>query len=544
MIEIIRQEENEKKRRTLPKDIRQIGKTDTGDRIYIENQVYHFLHTPGQEEKSAHVLLGRFEEISGKCCVFIESAIRLTEMQFEGGLPLWTDRTWAYIYKHISKEHDEMSIVGCAVDIRGQQPGMTVKLEAIHQKNFGGPHQVMLLMDTLEQEESFYGNYNGHLYKREGFYIYYDKDLPENISMSVHEAPEESVQEESACAAEESGGASERKPSESGAGEEPQEIEQVACEATEEERKVKKSGLLYGEGKSGIKKREQEFAGDREEAIGDEAELQEAHLEETQETERELWETELFGGRRLRRQANQEIRVEELGGRSETRDSQSSRYRERLKSRAKKRPAVSYAPTVALAALVCLMGAAALQNQRKVNEMQSSVSRNSTQTVADGQQGQPENNVVIETVGGNVVPQADVDGAQSAENMTSETMPAEPTGADDKPQTDTAGDGQTGATSDLAQNVPEGETETAATENTETAVTETQATETMADDAVKTEAQIYLEQGYYIVQKGDNLAGICRKIYQTTAMMDKICELNKIEDKDAIYAGQYLVLPN
>ncbi len=176
--------------------------------------------------------------------------------------------------------------------------------------------------------------------------------------------------------------------------------------------------------------------------------------------------------------------------------------------------------------------------------MQSSVSRNSTQTVADGQQGQPENNVVIETVGGNVVPQADVDGAQSAENMTSETMPAEPTGADDKPQTDTAGDGQTGATSDLAQNVPEGETETAATENTETAVTETQATETMADDAVKTEAQIYLEQGYYIVQKGDNLAGICRKIYQTTAMMDKICELNKIEDKDAIYAGQYLVLPN
>ena len=54
----------------------------------------------------------------------------------------------------------------------------------------------------------------------------------------------------------------------------------------------------------------------------------------------------------------------------------------------------------------------------------------------------------------------------------------------------------------------------------------------------------YLEQGYYIVQKGDSLASICRKIYQTTAMMDKICEINGIDDPDSIYAGQYLTLPN
>ena len=59
-----------------------------------------------------------------------------------------------------------------------------------------------------------------------------------------------------------------------------------------------------------------------------------------------------------------------------------------------------------------------------------------------------------------------------------------------------------------------------------------------------TEAQTYLKQGYYIVQKGDSLVGICRKIYQTTAMMEKLCEANNIEDMDAIYAGQYLTLPN
>ena len=58
------------------------------------------------------------------------------------------------------------------------------------------------------------------------------------------------------------------------------------------------------------------------------------------------------------------------------------------------------------------------------------------------------------------------------------------------------------------------------------------------------EAQTYLKQGYYVVQKGDNLAAICRKVYKTTAMMDKVCQANGIDDPDAIYAGQYLTLPN
>jgi nucleoid-associated protein YgaU len=57
------------------------------------------------------------------------------------------------------------------------------------------------------------------------------------------------------------------------------------------------------------------------------------------------------------------------------------------------------------------------------------------------------------------------------------------------------------------------------------------------------EAQVYLEQGYYVVQQGDNLAEICRKIYKTTDVMDKLCEANGIENVDSIYAGQQLTLP-
>lgn len=522
MIEIIRQEENEKKKKTLPKDIRQIGKADAGDRIYVENQVYHFLHTPEQEEKSAYVLLGKFEEFSGKYCVFVESAIRLTKMQFEGGLPLWTDRTWAYIFKHLNKEHDDMAIVGCAIDIRGQQPGMTVKLEAIHQKNFGGPHQVMFLMDTLEQDESFYGNYNGHLYKKEGFYIYYDKNLPGNISMSVRETVEEEG---------------------------------------ELEKKSKDAELLLEKTEPLMEKAETESP--KAEMSLEKAEMKSKAQEPEQNLQAAEWKQEPPTGEKTAR----EIKLEDFNGRQSSRRFQSSSYRERLKAaKAKKRPAYSsYAPTVALAALICLMGAAAIQNQKKVTEIENTLSYNgSTENQAEQQQEAGENNVVIETVGGNVQPQDEAAAGDAftddTENIGSDAQTVGVGGGESADMENTLNEQQDQT---LAEEMTEGQqgqtlaekttneqqtTDAAETGTTETKATETGATETAANmaasDAVKSEAQIYLEQGYYIVQKGDNLASICRKIYQTTAMMDKICEINQIEDKNAIYAGQYLVLPN
>ncbi len=45
MIEIIREENwDDTKEKKLPKDIRQIGRPDVGERIYIEDEVYRYLH--------------------------------------------------------------------------------------------------------------------------------------------------------------------------------------------------------------------------------------------------------------------------------------------------------------------------------------------------------------------------------------------------------------------------------------------------------------------------------------------------------------------
>ena len=121
--------------------------------------------------------------------------------------------------------------------------------------------------------------------------------------------------------------------------------------------------------------------------------------------------------------------------------------------------------------------------------------------------------------------------------------------------TETAGDtaaagGQ--ACADVAGTSVEAQTQSTASTDGSLAA-QTQGTTTAAGNAsventqeaaTQTEAQMYLSQGYYDVQKGDSLVGICRKIYQTTAMLDKLCEVNGIEDENAIYAGQRLILPN
>ena len=64
-----------------------------------------------------------------------------------------------------------------------------------------------------------------------------------------------------------------------------------------------------------------------------------------------------------------------------------------------------------------------------------------------------------------------------------------------------------------------------------------------SDTAAETSAQKALDQGYYVVQKGDSLLSISRKLYQTDAMVDKICAANGIQNLDVIYEGQKLKLP-
>jgi phage tail protein X len=141
------------------------------------------------------------------------------------------------------------------------------------------------------------------------------------------------------------------------------------------------------------------------------------------------------------------------------------------------------------------------------------------------------------------------EGEQKAEADTDETAGIQ-AGTELSGMTDTEETAETSGTADAQKTMESQETESMQNwEGEQKAEADTDETNSNKENVKETaaqpdEAQTYLKQGYYVVRQGDNLAAICRKIYQTTAMMDKVCEANGIDDPDAIYAGQYLTLPN
>lgn len=550
MIEIIREEDYEPtKEKVLPKDIKQIGKPDIGDRIYVEDRVYRYMHPYDEQlEKAAYVLLGRFENFTGRQCTFIEGAIRLEEINFDGELPQWNDNTWGYIYKKLKKDYDDMVIVGWAMDIKGQLPNLTGRIEKLHQNHFGGIHQVLFLMDSLEREEAFYSSRNNHLYRRDGFYIYYGKGIPAILDYQGEKSPA------------------------------PQENSGEDVFVFETEVPAKKQQEL-----------------DLEERIY----FEQSSLEELEREQKSSFDsgrmerTEFFGGG--------EKRKEFFGGEQKLREGS---YRKQLAGEEAKEKVPSFTPSLVLLAVVFVLGFAAYQNHQKMNDMQNALAQINTQAVSTEEKAaETAKEVKIEQVEGNVEKQnaaeaseqnaageqtangetavskeqaavspenagntADVAGTDTISTGTIENSSGNGTATPDSAGketettgaagagagvTETGGDTSTGAgekegTADSSGNGTEnGSSETGAAGNSVgdgvSAGTQTGGTDTTA---ASTEAQTYLKQGYYIVQKGDSLAAICRKIYQTTAMMDEVCKANNIEDPNDIYAGQYLTLPN
>lgn len=398
MTEILQEE------RALPKNIKQIGAPDIGDRIYIENRAYQTMHPQNvSTEKMVYVLLGSLEKDRERQCIFIKAAITLEEIAFDGDVPVWNDDSWAYLYRKLNHAYDDLVITGWAFDVRGQMPELTVAVEKIHRTYFGGAHQVLYLLDTLQNEDSFYSVKNGVLKKRDGYYIYYEKGQEEpRISVSI----------------------------------ETEEQEQARTAQEKEETAAGMAGMT-GSYRTYMKQKEQKKGG-----------------------------------------------------------------------------LLSYVMSAAMFFVICGLGVTAYQNHTKMHDMEAAILQmNHGQVEATETAGQ----VQVENVAGNIVPE------QGTETVAQENVPeTEMAAADQAVQTEEGS--QTGTV----------ETDSAAVQEPE----QTESAETMS------EAGQYLAQGYYIVQKGDSLVGICRKIYQTTAVMDKICEANGIDNPDAIYEGQYLTLPN
>jgi len=163
------------------KNLKQIGTPKEDDKIYIENFAYAKIKENSYKEKRVFVLMGHTERMEGRYATFVEAIIPVKEIDFSGGVPRWNNSTWSEVFREIKRLYEDMIIVGWAIDIKGMLPRMTPELERVHREHFGGVHQLLFLLDTLEQEETFYMYKENKVIAKDGFYIYHRARKKEDV---------------------------------------------------------------------------------------------------------------------------------------------------------------------------------------------------------------------------------------------------------------------------------------------------------------------------------------------------------------------------
>lgn len=155
------------------KNLKQIGTPREENKIYIENFAYTKLKENTYKDKRVFVLMGHTECMGGRYATFVEAVIYVDEIEFSGGIPRWNNKIWNDVFREIKRLYEDMIIVGWAIDRKGMSLQVSPELERVHREHFGGVHQLLFLLDSLEREEAFYMYKENKVIEKDGFYIYH-----------------------------------------------------------------------------------------------------------------------------------------------------------------------------------------------------------------------------------------------------------------------------------------------------------------------------------------------------------------------------------
>lgn len=427
MIEIIQETEKteDKQEAKLPRNIRQIGNPEKDFRIYMEDYVYTYLH-PAQLYgceigvfPRMLILVGEIEHFSNRSCAFISGAVQVENERFPEEVPELNDAAWRRVKKEMQQFFDKCQIVGWVLDIPGNALEITPEIEDMHRTNFLNNFQFFFLMDSKEREEAFYTWKEGRLTRKEGYFIYYEKN-PQMQEYMISRRQEHF-------------------------GEHPP-IEDVDDEAARTYR-----AMMMERKENSFKRHSRIF---------------------------------------------------------------------------------SYAISSLMVVALCSVTVLLIGYIRRMDHMEEtlavmSVAMESTEQERVSQPGE----VAVETISSNIVPAEDIQGEvqQDPEDIMAEGQPEnvlpEPSG---------------GALAGEQQPENQEEPNVSATEKPKD---ETESSYEEETPPVLTEAQVCLQQGYYIVKAGDSLEKVCFKIYGSYDKLEEICRLNGIENQNTIFAGQKITLP-
>lgn len=186
MIETVYNNENGEANRTgkiqpvfkMPKNIRQIGKSNAARKVYVEDYVMSFIKQLVGEDYSRYkvaVLVGQNIKQEGCRSLFINGAVEVAEVDLTGDI-VFSNDTWTSIYEDIKKYFVEAEILGWFIGGPGYLLEEKERILKAHIDNFAGADKTLLTYDNMEKEEAFHIYENNRLVKQEGYYIYYEKN--------------------------------------------------------------------------------------------------------------------------------------------------------------------------------------------------------------------------------------------------------------------------------------------------------------------------------------------------------------------------------
>lgn len=185
---------------TFPRNFRQIGTPEGEKHIFIEDYVYTYLHPAflGMNERRVCILVGRTETHGKNTNIYVNGAFELPEIAYCGTAPVFQEKIRTEICSLIKRYFDGSTLLGWFYDEKGTAPCLTPELERIMKNFFGGNNRLLLLSDSLEKEETLYIYEEGAIHKKEGYYIYYERNqaMQEYMIVSRKDTPQEVKPEE------------------------------------------------------------------------------------------------------------------------------------------------------------------------------------------------------------------------------------------------------------------------------------------------------------------------------------------------------------
>lgn len=163
---------------SLPKNIQQMGCTDGGTKIYLEDYSATWIRRILMMDENKHgILLGRRKTDARQTYLFIEAVLMVDALEM--------DKQWKYnwnaIYEMMQKYfyeegQEKIEVLGWAMPIEDYGKLDLDWLETMHKSNFDGNKTLAFTIDRQENREQFYILENNRFHSMGGYYIYYEKN--------------------------------------------------------------------------------------------------------------------------------------------------------------------------------------------------------------------------------------------------------------------------------------------------------------------------------------------------------------------------------